>query len=146
MSIELVAPAAPPGAAEPHHGAEVHSSEGLFWTELSDVASAGVGSRVLFATDDWFSAAERMIADAPPEFDPAAFTDWGKTMDGWETRRKRVAGHDWSIVELGLPALIRGIEIDTGFFTGNQVPAISIQDGYIDAGAADVLAYGDTIM
>ena len=116
MSIELVAPPVP-SDAQPHHGAEVHSPDGFYWTELSDVASAGVGSRVLFATDDWFSAAERMLADGPPEFDPAAFTDWGKTMDGWETKRKRVAGHDWSIVELGLPALIRGIEIDTGFFT-----------------------------
>lgn len=141
-TLELVAPPAPPGAGRPHHGAEVHSPDGLFWTELSDVASAGLGSRVLFATDDWFSAAERMLADGPPEFDPAAFTDWGKTMDGWETKRKRVAGHDWSIVELGLPALLRGIEVDTGFFTGNQVPAISIQAGCIDAGAA--YALGET--
>ena len=23
------------------------------------------------------------------------FTEQGKWMDGWETRRKRVAGHDW---------------------------------------------------
>lgn len=139
MSIELVAPPAPPGARQPHHGAEVHSSDGLFWTELSDVAAASVGSRVLFATDDWFCAAESMLADGPPEFDPTAFTNWGKTMDGWETKRKRIAGHDWSIVELGLPALIRGIEVDTGFFTGNQVPVISIQAGCIDAGAADAL-------
>ena len=138
-TLEVVAPAAPPSAARPHHGAEVHSPDGLFWTELSDVASAGLGSRVLFATDDWFSAAERMLADGPPEFDPAAFTDWGKTMDGWETKRKRVAGHDWNIVELALPALIRGIEVDTGFFTGNQVPAISIQAGCIDASTADAL-------
>lgn len=138
MSIELVAPPTPPDAS-PCHGAEVHSPDGKFWTELSDVASASVGSRVLFATDDWFSAAERMLADGPPTFDPAAFTDWGKTMDGWETKRKRVAGHDWSIVELGLPALIRGVEIDTGFFTGNQVPAISIQAGCMDANVAAAL-------
>ena len=26
----------------------------------------------------------------------------GKWMDGWETRRKRIPGHDWSIIKLGL--------------------------------------------
>ena len=138
-TLELVAPQTPAGA-QPHHGADVHSPDGHYWAELSDVASAGVGSRVLFATDDWFSAAERMLVDSPPEFDPAAFTDWGKTMDGWESKRKRVAGHDWSVVELGLPAVIRGLELDTGFFTGNQVPAVSIQAGCLDAGAAAALA------
>ena len=42
-------------------------------------------------------------------------------MDGWETRRKREAGHDWCIIKLGLAGIIRGFEVDTSFFTGNQV-------------------------
>ena len=27
----------------------------------------------------------------------------GKWMDGWETRRKRIPGHDFCIIKLGLP-------------------------------------------
>jgi|EP01049_Picozoa_sp_SAG25_P005578 allantoicase len=121
----VVAPATPPGL-QPHHPAEIHSPDTHFFAELSNVASAAVGARVLFATDDWFACAENMISDAPPVFDPDAFTNWGKTMDGWETRRKRIAGHDWCVLRLGLPAVIRGLVIDTGFFTGNQCPAVSV--------------------
>ncbi|KAJ3334492.1 EF-hand domain-containing member C2 [Gonapodya sp. JEL0774] len=52
-------------------------------------------------------------------------------MDGWETRRKRIAGHDWCIVQLGLPGVIEGFEFDTAFFTGNHVPKVSVQGIYI---------------
>ena len=36
-----------------------------------------------------------------PVFKVGVFTKYGKWMDGWETRRKRIPGHDWCIVELG---------------------------------------------
>ncbi|XP_069109537.1 allantoicase-like isoform X2 [Argopecten irradians] len=36
-------------------------------------------------------------------FKEGLFTEFGKWMDGWETRRKRMAGHDWCIIQLGLP-------------------------------------------
>lgn len=36
-------------------------------------------------------------------------------------------GHDWCIVQLGVPGVIRGFDVDTSFFTGNYTPAISIQ-------------------
>ena len=55
------------------------------------------------------------------------FTDNGKWMDGWESARKRVKGHDWAIVHLGLPGVIRGVCFDTAYFTGNFAPKISIQ-------------------
>jgi allantoicase len=48
-------------------------------------------------------------------------------MDGWETRRKRVPGHDFCLLALGLPGIVSGFSIDTAFFTGNQAPFISIQ-------------------
>ena len=48
-------------------------------------------------------------------------------MDGWETRRKRIPGHDWCIIKLGLPGRVCGIELDTSFFTGNFAPRASIQ-------------------
>jgi allantoicase len=40
-------------------------------------------------------------------------------MDGWESRRKRTPGHDWCIIRLGLPGVIRLIDVDTSHFLGN---------------------------
>jgi len=48
-------------------------------------------------------------------------------LDGWESRRRRDAGHDWCLVELGYRGTIEFFEIDTAFFTGNHAPRISIQ-------------------
>lgn len=48
-------------------------------------------------------------------------------MDGWETRRRREAGHDWCIIQLADRTNLIGIEIDTAHFTGNNVPSISLQ-------------------
>ncbi|CAM4646881.1 unnamed protein product, partial [Lepidochelys kempii] len=45
-------------------------------------------------------------------------------MDGWETRRKRVPGHDWYIIHLGVPGIVRGFEVNTSFFAGNCAPRI----------------------
>ena len=57
----------------------------------------------MFATDDGFAVAENAIKDGEPEWKQGVYTDYGKWMDGWETRRKRVAGHDWCIIKLGTP-------------------------------------------
>lgn len=48
-------------------------------------------------------------------------------MDGWETRRRREAGHDWCIIKLSGTTIIKGFEVNTAFFTGNYAPRISIQ-------------------
>lgn len=82
---------------------------------------------MLFATDEWFAVAGNLNKEDPAVFDPNAFDAEGKLMDGWETRRKRTAGHDWCLMKLGLEGVIRGIEADTSYFTGNQVPRVSIQ-------------------
>lgn len=96
------------------------------FTELNDLACEDVGSKVLFATDDWFAAAENLLKVDPPIW-KEGFTDFGKWMDGWETRRKRMAGHDWCIIRLGVSGTIVGVEIDTAFFTGNFSPKFSLQ-------------------
>ena len=48
-------------------------------------------------------------------------------MDGWETRRKRIPGHDWAIVQLAYPGIMHGIVVNTSYFTGNYTPRVSIQ-------------------
>lgn len=90
-------------------------------------ASSSQGARIVFATDEWFATADRLLRDDAPQFDPDAYCQQGKVMDGWESRRRREAGHDWCILKLSEPGMITAIEIDTAHFTGNQVPAISLE-------------------
>ena len=47
-------------------------------------------------------------------------------MDGWETRRRRLEGHDFCLLELGIYGVVRGIVVDTRHFTGNHTPIVSV--------------------
>lgn len=67
----------------------------------------------MFATDDYFAVAENMLEDTAPIFIPEKYTDFGKWMDGWETRRKRQAGHDWCIIKLATKSVIHGNTLKT---------------------------------
>jgi len=96
-----------------------------FTDQYIDLAQPRLGARVLYATDDFFAAKERLIDPSPPVFIDGKYDDHGKWMDGWESRRKRTPGHDWCIIQL-CPGVIHGIEIDTAFFTGNFPPQASL--------------------
>jgi allantoicase len=93
------------------------------WINLADTR---LGAKAISASDDFFADKSRMLNPAPAQFIPGKYDDHGKWMDGWESRRKRVAGHDHCIVRLGLPGVIKGFDIDTSHFTGNYPPAASI--------------------
>jgi allantoicase len=66
----------------------------------------------------------------------------GKVMDGWESRRRREVGHDWSILQLAGRSGLIGIEIDTAHFTGNHVPQISLQVADLSAAQAAHMVSG----
>ncbi|MFQ6005702.1 MAG: allantoicase [Woeseia sp.] len=85
-----------------------------------------LGTRVVYATDDFFADKARLIDQVEPVFIPDKYDDNGKWMDGWESRRKREPGHDYCIVRLGIRGVIRGFDIDTRHFTGNFPPHASI--------------------
>ena len=85
-----------------------------------------LGTRVVFATDDFFAPKERLIAPSDPVYVADRYDDHGKWMDGWESRRRRDGGYDYCIVRLGAPAVIRGVDVDTSYFTGNYPPAASV--------------------
>jgi allantoicase len=96
--------------------------------DVVNATSSGAGAQILFATDEWFATADNLLKDSPPHFDPNEYCEQGKVMDGWETRRRREAGHDWCLIRLSdRVRSIVGIEIDTAHFTGNNAPAISIE-------------------
>nr|XP_021509248.1 probable allantoicase [Meriones unguiculatus] len=99
----------------------------LDFTQLIDMASECVGGKILFATDDFFAPAENLIKSNSPSFKEHEYTEFGKWMDGWETRRKRIPGHDWCVIQLGIQGIIRGIDVDISYFSGNYAPRMSIQ-------------------
>jgi len=102
------------------------------FAELSDLAAGRLGGKVLYATDDFFAEKENLIKPSRGIFIADKYTDRGKWMDGWESRRKRTEGHDWCVVELATKGRIRGFDIDTNFFLGNHPPFASIDAVNID--------------
>ncbi len=97
------------------------------FTQLADLAAERLGGRVLDANDDFFAPKESLLKESKPIFLEGKYTARGKWMDGWETRRRRTSGHDWCILRLGLPGVIRGIVVDTSFFTGNYPERFSLE-------------------
>jgi allantoicase len=95
--------------------------------DLVDLASERFGGAVIGANDEFFAEKENLIRRAPPVWREGSYTDRGKWMDGWETRRRRDAfvdgantdAHDWCVVRLGARGVVRGIDVETAFFTGN---------------------------
>jgi allantoicase len=97
------------------------------FTDLFDLASERLGGSVIFANDEFFAEKESLLRPHAAVFREHEYTDRGKWMDGWETRRKRGPGHDYCLVRLGLPGVISGVVVDTAFFRGNFPESCSIE-------------------
>lgn len=102
-----------------------------------NLAQPVIGARPIFRTDEWFAPAERMLSPEAAVFIPGKFDDHGKWMDGWETRRRRGGGYDYCIIRLGLPGIVRGVDIDTSHFTGNYPPAASLDACHVEGDPND---------
>jgi allantoicase len=95
--------------------------------EDPNLASLRLRAAVVAASDDYFAEKDNLLKANEAVFLPDEYTDRGKWMDGWESRRKRTSGHDWAIVRLGVPGVIRGVCVDTAFFRGNFPSHCSIE-------------------
>jgi allantoicase len=97
-----------------------------------NLASRLLGAGVVAANDASFGEKENLVVDAAADFVPGRFGHAGEIVDGWETRRRRGGpGTDWAVVRLGAAGVIREVDVDTSFFTGNhpthaQVEAIAL--------------------
>jgi allantoicase len=111
---------------------------------LEDLAARRLGGMVLAASDELFGPKERLLEPGPAVFEAGRYTDRGKWMDGWETRRRRGPGNDWALVRLGLPGVVRTLVVDTAHFRGNHPASCSV-DGLAadpDAGMERLLEGG----
>ena len=103
---------------------------------LTDLAAERYGGLALAANDEFFAEKVNLLKPGRGVFIQDKYTDRGKWMDGWETRRKRGPGHDWCVIQLGMPGVIRGLDIDTNHFLGNHPPFASVDVCRIGAGVA----------
>ena len=97
------------------------------FTKLIDLAAERLGGKALLCTDDFFAEKENLLKPGRGIFITDKYTDHGKWMDGWESRRKRVPGHDWCIIQLATAGIIHGVDIDTNHFLGNHPPFASLE-------------------
>lgn len=97
------------------------------FTRLPDLVSGRLGGAVIAANDEFFAPKENLIKASAPEWREGEYTDSGKWMDGWETRRRRTPGNDWAIIRLGRPGVVEGVVLDTSYFTGNFPEEASIE-------------------
>ena len=89
---------------------------------------------MVWANDDLFAEKENLIKPGPAEHRPATFGHKGQVYDGWETRRRRgvtAESHDSAVIRLGVPAVVRGVVVDTAWFTGNYPPEISVEAAFV---------------
>ncbi|MFE7621738.1 allantoicase, partial [Streptomyces sp. NPDC057496] len=141
--------AAPYGGGDPY--ADYRTTD-LPFTELVDLADRRLGAGVIAANDEFFAQRENLLLRERAVFDPEHFGHKGKIMDGWETRRRRGADadhpfpapdeHDWALIRLGAPGIIRGIVVDTAHFRGNYPQRVSIQAASVEGtpGPEELLA------
>jgi allantoicase len=102
-----------------------------------NLADARLGTKIISVTDDWFADANRLFQPTPAVWKEGVFDDNGKWMDGWESRRKRFEGYDSAVIRLGVPGSIKGVDIDTSFFTGNFPPSASLEACFLASGEPD---------
>jgi len=117
------------------------------FTELIDLASEKLGGAVLYANDDFFAQKENLLKPTAAIWIEGKYTDLGKWMDGWETRRRRSPRleetFDWCVIRLGMPGEIKGVVVDTAFFRGNYPSHCSLEAATVDGQPDIVQLLGD---
>ena len=96
-----------------------------------------LGGRVIAANDEFFAPEGKPAKAVRSRFlSKENSRTRGHWMDGWETRRRRTPGCDWCIIRLGLPGILRGVVVDTSFFTGNFPAHFSLEGCEVGGAAA----------
>jgi allantoicase len=81
-----------------------------------DLASQQYGGAVVASSDDFYTAASMLNR-------PGRARSMG---EGWETRRRRDAGHDYVVFRLAFPGVVRRIVADTAHFRYNASAEVAL--------------------
>ncbi|MET8223988.1 allantoicase [Streptomyces sp. NPDC005301] len=146
------------GDANPYGGGDPYAdyrTADLPFTQYANLADRQLGAGVIAANDEFFAQRENLLVPERAEFDPEHFGHKGKIMDGWETRRRRGASaghpwptaedHDWALVRLGAPGVVRGIVVDTAHFRGNYPQAVSVEGTSVAGSPSPEELLGDDV-
>lgn len=110
------------------------------FAHTTNLASAALNTTILSCSNDYFASASNLLTPTPPINRPGVFVHTGAWYDGWETRRHNPEPYDWAVIKLGVAsAVIKGIEVDTGFFVGNFGEKAEVQATYapVESGISD---------
>ncbi|MFT3820320.1 MAG: allantoicase [Rubrivivax sp.] len=93
------------------------------WVNLAD---ARLGARVVEVSDEFYAPAQRMLNPQPANyyFHDEEGMRW---VDGWETSRRRQAGHEHCVIRLGRRGRVAGLVFDTSFYTGNYPVGVEVE-------------------
>jgi allantoicase len=102
-----------------------------------DLAALENGADIADRSDQYYSAPRNVISPGLSRV----------MTEGWETRRRRKAGHEWLVVRLAGRGVIDLAEIDTSWYRGNQPDTASLQtlDATTGAALTDKVAWRDLL-
>jgi allantoicase len=83
----------------------------------ADLAAIENGGFVELCSDMHYGHRQNLIL-------PGRSTHMG---DGWETKRRRIPGHEWSIIRLARRGVVDCVELDTDHFKGNAPASAMIE-------------------
>ena len=105
------------GVARLHIHGEVVPDPALLDGLTFDLAALENGADIVSRSDQFYSSPRNVIS-------PGLSRVMG---EGWETRRRRRAGHEWLVVRLTGRSVLDLAEIDTSWYRGNQPESASLQ-------------------
>jgi allantoicase len=108
------------------HG-EVVPAPGMLDGLTFDLAALENGGDIMACSDEFYSVPRNVIS-------PGLSRVMG---EGWETRRRRVPGHEWLVVRLTGEGIVRLAEIDTSGYRGNAPGEASLEASTADPSCAD---------
>jgi allantoicase len=125
------------GVARLHVHGEVVPDPAMLEGLTFDLAALENGADIADRSDRYYSAPRNVIS-------PGLSRVMG---EGWETRRRRKAGHEWLVVRLAGQGMIDLAEIDTSWYRGNQPDTASLQtlDATTGAALTDKAAWRDLL-
>jgi allantoicase len=125
------------GIARLHVHGEVVPDPAMLEGLTFDLAALENGADIADRSDQYYSAPRNVIS-------PGLSRVMG---EGWETHRRRKAGHEWLVVRLAGQGVIDLAEIDTSWYRGNQPDTASLQalDATTGASPTDKAAWRDLL-